>query len=195
MADFDIGGGINGAGIARDAAGRGLKVALLEQGDLAAGTSSASSKLIHGGLRHLEHGALRLVRAARSEREVRLRMAPHLIRPLRFVLPLDSHHRSAAPLRLGLFIDMTGRREILPPTRSIDLAVDATGVPRRGRRFGSEIITVRSRASSQPKPSKIWLIARRWSRTPPAELARSRRGFAFLRRAAPAFAASLICVK
>ena len=195
MADFDIGGGINGAGIARDAAGRGLKVALLEQGDLAAGTSSASSKLIYGGLRYLEHGALRLVRAARSEREVRLRMAPHLIRPLRFVLPLDSHHRSAAPLRLGLFIDMTGRREILPPTRSIDLAVDATGVPRRGRRFGSEIITVRSRASSQPKPSKIWLIARRWSRTPPAELARSRRGFAFLRRAAPAFAASLICVK
>ena len=198
MADFDlaiIGSGINGAGIARDAAGRGLKVALLEQGDLAAGTSSASSKLIHGGLRHLEHGALRLVRAARSEREVRLRMAPHLIRPLRFVLPLDSHHRSAAPLRLGLFIDMTGRREILPPTRSIDLAVDATGVPRRGRRFGSEIITVRSRASSQPKPSKMWLRARRWCRTPPAELARSRRGFAFLRRAAPAFAASLICVK
>ena len=66
MADFDIGGGINGAGIARDAAGRGLKVALLEQGDLAAGTSSASSKLIHGGLRYLEHGALRLVRAGRS---------------------------------------------------------------------------------------------------------------------------------
>jgi hypothetical protein len=195
MADFDIGGGINGAGIARDAAGRGLKAALLEQGDLAAGTSSASSKLIHGGLRHLEHGALRLVRAALSEREVLLRMAPHLIRPLRFVLPLDSHHRSAAPLRLGLFIDMTGRREILPPTRSIDLAVDAIGVPRRGRRFGSEIVTVRSRASSQPKPSKIWLRARRWCRTPPAELARSRRGFAFLRRAAPAFAASLICVK
>jgi hypothetical protein len=82
-------------------------------------------------------------------------MAPHLIRPLRFVLPLDSHHRSAAPLRLGLFIyDMTGRREILPPTRSIDLAVDATGVPRRGRRFGSEIVTVRSRASSQPKHRK-----------------------------------------
>jgi glycerol-3-phosphate dehydrogenase len=135
MADFDlaiIGGGINGAGIARDAAGRGLKVLLVEQGDLASGTSSASSKLIHGGLRYLEHGALRLVRAALSEREVLLRMAPHLIRPLRFVLPLDSRYRSAGLLRLGLFIyDMIGRREILPPTRTVDLAVDATGLPLR----------------------------------------------------------------
>jgi glycerol-3-phosphate dehydrogenase len=135
MADFDlaiIGGGINGVGIARDAAGRGLKVVLFEQGDLAAGTSSASSKLIHGGLRYLEHGALRLVRAALSEREVLLRMAPHLIRPLRFVLPIDSASRSPALLRLGLFIyDMIGRREILPPTRNVDLAVDATGVPLR----------------------------------------------------------------
>jgi len=132
MADFDlaiIGGGINGAGIARDAAGRGLKVVLLEQSDLASGTSSASSKLIHGGLRYLEHGALRLVRAALSEREVLLRMAPHLIRPLRFVLPLDSRYRSPAVLRLGLFIyDMIGRREILPGTRTVDLAIDATGV-------------------------------------------------------------------
>jgi glycerol-3-phosphate dehydrogenase len=135
MADFDlaiIGGGINGAGIARDAAGRGLKVVLLEQSDLASGTSSASSKLIHGGLRYLEHGALRLVRAALSEREVLLRMAPHLIRPLRFVLPLDSRYRSPAVLRLGLFIyDMIGRREILPGTRTVDLAIDATGVPLR----------------------------------------------------------------
>jgi glycerol-3-phosphate dehydrogenase len=135
MADFDlaiIGGGINGAGIARDAAGRGLKVVLFEQGDLAAGTSSASSKLIHGGLRYLEHGALRLVRAALSEREVLLRLASHLIRPLRFVLPIDSGSRSPALLRLGLFIyDMIGRREFLPPTRTVDLAVDATGVPLR----------------------------------------------------------------
>jgi glycerol-3-phosphate dehydrogenase len=142
MPDFDlaiIGGGINGAGIARDAAGRGLKVVLLEQGDLAAGTSSASSKLIHGGLRYLEHGALRLVRAALSEREVLLRMAPHLIRPLRFVLPLDSRYRSPALLRLGLFIyDAIGRREILPPTRNVDLAVDATGVPLR-RHFSSRL--------------------------------------------------------
>jgi glycerol-3-phosphate dehydrogenase len=135
MADVDlaiIGGGINGAGIARDAAGRGLRVVLVEQGDLAAGTSSASSKLIHGGLRYLEHGALRLVRAALSERDVLLRMAPHLIRPLRFVLPLDSRYRSPALLRLGLFIyDKIGCRELLPPTRSVDPAVDATGVPLR----------------------------------------------------------------
>jgi glycerol-3-phosphate dehydrogenase len=135
MADFDlaiIGGGINGAGIARDAAGRGVKVVLFEQGDLAAGTSSASSKLIHGGLRYLEHGALWLVRAALSEREVLLRMAPHLIRPLRFILPIDSGSRSPALLRLGLFIyDMIGRREILPPTRNVNLAVDPTGVPLR----------------------------------------------------------------
>jgi glycerol-3-phosphate dehydrogenase len=135
MADFDlaiIGGGINGVGIARDAAGRGLKVLLVEQGDLASGTSQASSKLIHGGLRYLEHGALRLVRAALSEREVLLRMAPHLIRPLRFVLPLDQRYRSPALLRLGLFIyDMIGRREILPPTRTVDLTVDATGLPLR----------------------------------------------------------------
>src|ERR1700680_3167352 len=97
MADFDlaiIGGGINGAGIARDAAGRGLKVVLVEQNDLASGTSSASWKLIHGGLRFLCHGAFALVHAALSEREVLLRMAPHLIRPLRFVLPLGPASRS-----------------------------------------------------------------------------------------------------
>src|SRR3984885_2835478 len=107
MADFDIaivGGGINGAGLARDAAGRGLRVLLVEMNDLASGTSSASSKLIHGGLRYLEHGALRLVREALTEREVLLRMAPHLIRPLRFVFPLDQRYRSPALLRLRLFI-------------------------------------------------------------------------------------------
>jgi glycerol-3-phosphate dehydrogenase len=133
MADFDlaiIGGGINGSGIARDAAGRGLKVLLVEQNDLASGTSSASSKLIHGGLRYLEHGAFSLVRAALSEREVLLRMAPHLIRPLRFVLPVDTDRRSPAALRLGLFVyDLIGRRKILPGTRSLDLITDAAGVP------------------------------------------------------------------
>ena len=133
MADFDlaiIGGGINGAGIARDAAGRGLKVVLVEQNDLASGTSSASSKLIHGGLRYLEHGAFRLVHAALSEREVLLRMAPHLIRPLRFVLPLGPASRSPFVLRLGLFVyDLIGRREILPGTRSLDLITDAAGQP------------------------------------------------------------------
>jgi glycerol-3-phosphate dehydrogenase len=133
MADFDlaiIGGGINGAGIARDAAGRGLKVVLVEQNDLASGTSSASSKLIHGGLRYLEHGALRLVRAALGEREILLRMAPHLIRPLRFVLPLGPASRSPIVLRLGLLVyDLLGRREILPGTRSVDLITDAAGQP------------------------------------------------------------------
>ena len=134
MADFDlaiIGGGINGAGIARDAAGRGLKVVLIEQNDLAAGASSASSKLIHGGLRYLEHGALRLVRTALREREVLLRMAPHLIQPLRFVLPLGAPaSRSPFVLRVGLFLyDLIGRRQILPPTRALDLIIDLAGQP------------------------------------------------------------------
>jgi glycerol-3-phosphate dehydrogenase len=133
VADFDlaiIGGGINGAGIARDAAGRGLKVVLVEQNDLASGTSSASSKLIHGGLRYLEHGALGLVRAALNEREVLLRMVPHLIRPLRFVLPLDPARRSPIVLRLGLFVyDLIGRRRILPGTRKLDLITDRAGLP------------------------------------------------------------------
>src|SRR6185437_866182 len=107
MADFDlaiIGGGINGTGIARDAAGRGLRVLLVEQNDLASGTSSASSKLIHGGLRYLEHGAFRLVREALHEREVLLKMAPHIIRPMRFMLPPLPGMRSALLLRLGLFL-------------------------------------------------------------------------------------------
>src|SRR3954449_12328469 len=114
MAQFDlavVGGGINGVGIARDAAGRGLKVLLVEQSDLAAGTSSASSKLIHGGLRYLEHGAFRLVRASLAEREVLLRMAPHLIRPLRFVMPPPGGFAEAAALRIGLFLyDRLGGR-------------------------------------------------------------------------------------
>ena len=137
MADFDlavIGGGINGAGIARDAAGRGLKVLLVEQNDLASATSSASSKLIHGGLRYLEHGALRLVRAALNEREVLLRMAPHLIQPLRFVLPLDAAIRSPIVLRLGLFVyDLIGRRKLLPGTRALDLISDEAGQPLKCR--------------------------------------------------------------
>src|SRR5256885_2084816 len=107
VADFDlavIGGGINGTAIARDAAGRGLAVLLVEQNDLASGTSSASTKLIHGGLRYLEHGWFRLVREALTEREVMLRMAPHLIRPMRFVLPAEPGVRPAWMLRLGLFV-------------------------------------------------------------------------------------------
>src|SRR6516225_2838622 len=107
MADFDlaiIGGGINGTGLARDAAGRGIKVLLVEMSDLGSGTSSASSKLIHGGLRYLEHGAFRLVREALNEREVLLASAPHVIRPLPFVLPYAPGLRSALWLRFGLAI-------------------------------------------------------------------------------------------
>ena len=137
MADFDlaiIGGGINGAGIARDAAGQGLRVLLVEQHDLASGTSSASTKLIHGGLRYLEHGALRLVREALIEREVLLRMAPHVIRPMRFVLPHHSALRPAWMLRLGLFVyDHLGGREILPGTKTVDLTQGEIGLPLRRR--------------------------------------------------------------
>ena len=133
MADYDlaiIGGGINGAAIARDAAGRGVRVLLLEQNDLASGTSSASTKLIHGGLRYLEHGAFRLVREALSEREVLLKMAPHIIRPMRFVLPTVPGPRSPLMLRIGLFLyDWLGARKILPGTRSVDLTHYVAGHP------------------------------------------------------------------
>jgi glycerol-3-phosphate dehydrogenase len=130
---FDIavvGGGINGCGIARDAAGRGLSVLLAEKGDLAAATSSASTKLIHGGLRYLEHYEFRLVREALIEREVLLAAAPHIVRPLRFVLPHHAGLRPAWLIRLGLFVyDHLGGRKLLPPARRIDLAVDPAGRP------------------------------------------------------------------
>jgi glycerol-3-phosphate dehydrogenase len=137
MSDFDlaiVGGGINGVGIARDAAGRGLRVLLVEQSDLASGTSSASTKLIHGGLRYLEHGWFRLVREALAEREVMLAMAPHLIRPMRFVLPVEPGMRPPWQLRLGLFVyDHLGGRRILPATRSVDLTGDPHGATLKGR--------------------------------------------------------------
>ncbi len=127
-----IGGGVNGCGIARDAAGRGASVALFEQGDLASATSSASTKLIHGGLRYLEHYEFRLVREALQEREVVWAMAPHIVWPLRFVLP---HHDGLRPwwlLRLGLFLyDNLGGRRLLPATKSLDLARDPAGAPLR----------------------------------------------------------------
>jgi glycerol-3-phosphate dehydrogenase len=133
MADFDIaiiGGGINGAGIARDAAGRGLRVLLVEQNDIGSGTSAASTKLIHGGLRYLEYGRFGLVRQALVEREVLLRIAPHLVRPLRLVLPLNRALRSRWLLRLGLFLyDRIGGRENLPPSARLDLSKDAAGEP------------------------------------------------------------------
>jgi glycerol-3-phosphate dehydrogenase len=143
MADYDIaiiGGGINGTGIARDAAGCGLRVVLLEQNDLASGTSSASTKLIHGGLRYLEHGAFRLVREALTEREVLLRTAPHVIRPMRFVLPAVPGPRSPLMLRIGLWLyDVLGARKILPAAQSLDLTHHITGQPlMRKFRYGFE---------------------------------------------------------
>ncbi len=123
-----IGGGVNGCGIARDAAGRGLAVFLCEQNDLAGGTSSASTKLIHGGLRYLEYFEFRLVREALREREVLLNMAPHIIWPLRFILP---HHKGLRPawlIRLGLFLyDHIGGRKILPGTTRVNLRRDVAG--------------------------------------------------------------------
>ncbi|MDP8997114.1 MAG: glycerol-3-phosphate dehydrogenase [Pseudomonadota bacterium] len=127
-----IGGGINGTAIARDASGRGLKVMLVEQGDLASGTSSKSTKLIHGGLRYLEYYDFKLVREALIEREVLLNAAPHIIWPLRFVLPYHEGLRPKWMIRLGLFLyDHLGGRKILPPTKSLDLTTDAAGLPLR----------------------------------------------------------------
>ncbi|WP_137818839.1 glycerol-3-phosphate dehydrogenase [Pseudomonas sp. 2FG] len=115
-----VGGGINGAGIAADAAGRGLSVFLCEKDDLAQHTSSASSKLIHGGLRYLEHYEFRLVREALAEREVLLAKAPHIVRPLRFILPHRPHLRPAWMIRAGLFLyDHLGKREQLAGSRSL----------------------------------------------------------------------------
>jgi len=117
-----IGGGINGTAIARDAAGRGLSVLLCERDDLASHTSSASTKLIHGGLRYLEYYEFNLVRHALKEREVMLRAAPHIIWPMRFVLPYDKGLRPAWMLRTGLFLyDHIGGREMLPGSKSLKL--------------------------------------------------------------------------
>ncbi|QPF86826.1 glycerol-3-phosphate dehydrogenase [Bradyrhizobium genosp. L] len=127
-----IGGGINGAGIARDAAGRGLKVLLCEKDDFAEGTSSRSGKLVHGGLRYLEHYEFRLVREALIEREVLLASAPHIIWPMRFVLPHSPEQRPAWLIRTGLFLyDHLGGRKQLPPSRGLDLSQAPEGAPLR----------------------------------------------------------------
>lgn len=127
---FVIGGGINGCGIARDAVGRGYSVALCEMNDLASGTSSNSSKLIHGGLRYLEHYEFRLVREALGEREILLASAPHIIWPMRFVLP---HHKAMRPawfLRIGLYLyDYMGKRKLLPSTKDVNLQTAIVGKP------------------------------------------------------------------
>lgn len=133
MSDFDlaiIGGGINGVGLAREAAGRGVSVLLVEQNDLGSATSSASTKLIHGGLRYLEQYDFALVRKALMEREVLLRAAPHIIQPMRFVLPHHDAMRPAWMLRIGLFVyDHLGGRSSLPGTRVVNLSYDPVGIP------------------------------------------------------------------
>ena len=133
-----VGGGINGAGIARDLAGRGLSVLLCEKDDLAAHTSSSSTKLIHGGLRYLEYYEFALVRKSLAEREVLLKSAPHIMWPLRFVMPHDPHMRPVWMVRAGLFLyDHLARREVLPGSRTVDLRRHAAGAPlKRGFRKG-----------------------------------------------------------
>jgi glycerol-3-phosphate dehydrogenase len=132
-----VGGGINGAGIARDLAGRGWRVVLVEQHDLAAHTSSSSTKLIHGGLRYLEYREFGLVRKALQERERLLRSAPHIMWPLRFVMPLDPRARDARPawlIRIGLFLyDHLARREVLPGSKGLDLRHHPAGEPLQPR--------------------------------------------------------------
>ena len=189
MRTFDvavIGGGINGCGIARDAVGRGYSVFLAEQNDLGSGTSAWSTKLIHGGLRYLEHYEFRLVREALTEREVLWSIAPHIVRPLRFVLPLHSGLRPAWLLRLGLFLyDHLGGRKRLPATRRVDLT-GPIGAPlkpefRRGFEYsdarvddtrlvvlnardasakGAEI-AVRTRVISAGRAGDLWHIVQR----------------------------------
>ncbi len=123
-----IGGGINGCGIARDAVGRGYSTYLCEQGDMGGATSSSSTKLLHGGLRYLEHYEFRLVREALIEREVLWNIAPHIVRPLRFVLPHSKGMRPAWLLRLGLFIyDHLGGRKLLPGTARVNLKTGPIG--------------------------------------------------------------------
>jgi glycerol-3-phosphate dehydrogenase len=125
-----VGGGINGVGIARDAAGRGLKVLLAEKDDLGAHTSSSSTKLVHGGLRYLEHYEFGLVRKSLAEREVLLRNAPHIVWPMRFLIPHDPSMRPVWMIRIGLFLyDHLARREILPGSETVDLRRHEAGKP------------------------------------------------------------------
>jgi len=196
-----IGGGINGCGIARDAAGRGLSVYLCEQGDLASGTSSAATKLIHGGLRYLEYYEFRLVREALMEREVLWRMAPHIVWPLRFVLPYHKGLRPAWMLRLGLFLyDHMGGRKLLPPTKTLDLTRDTAGQPlklgiyRRGFEYSDcwvedarlvalnardaldrgATIRTRTRAVATERGADTWQMTTENSRTGQRETVRAR---------------------
>lgn len=182
---FVIGGGINGCGIARDAIGRGYSVCLAEMNDFASGTSSGATKLIHGGLRYLEHYEFRLVRESLMEREVLWAMAPHIIWPMRFVLPFHKGGiRPAWLIRLGLFLyDHIGGRKLLPATKTLDMRRDPAGKPlkplftkafeysdgwvddarlvvlnaRDAANRGAEILS-RSRVISARREDKLWAI-------------------------------------
>src|SRR5690606_506088 len=195
-----VGGGINGAGIARDAAGRGFKVVLCEQDDLANHTSSASSKLVHGGLRYLEHREFGLVRKALIEREILLRIAPHITRPLRFVLPHSPEQRPVWLIRLGLFLyDHLGGRRKLPRARRIDLRRDPAGAPLKedfrvgftypdgwvedarlvvlnaldARERGAEILT-RTRCTAARRANGLWYAELRPTAGGPVRVVRAR---------------------
>lgn len=140
---FVVGGGINGVGIANDAAGRGLSVFLCEKDDLASHTSSASSKLIHGGLRYLEHKEFRLVREALAEREVLLAKAPHIIKPMRFIMPHRPHLRPAWLIRTGLFFyDHLGKRKKLSGSNNVFFKEDSPLQPAITRGFEYSDCTV-----------------------------------------------------
>ncbi|NDJ55991.1 glycerol-3-phosphate dehydrogenase [Enterobacteriaceae bacterium 4M9] len=176
-----IGGGINGAGIAADAAGRGLSVLMLEAQDLASATSSASSKLIHGGLRYLEHYEFRLVSEALAEREVLLKLAPHIAFPMRFRLPHRPHLRPAWMIRIGLFMyDHLGKRTSLPGSTGLRFGADSVLKPEIVRGFeysdcwvddarlvlanaqmvarkGGEVLT-RTRATSARRENGLWIV-------------------------------------
>ncbi|MCD7107542.1 glycerol-3-phosphate dehydrogenase [Rhizobium sp. DKSPLA3] len=182
---FVIGGGINGCGIARDAVGRGYSVGLAEMNDFASGTSSGATKLIHGGLRYLEHYEFRLVRESLMEREVLWAMAPHIIWPMRFVLPFHKGGiRPAWLIRLGLFLyDHIGGRKLLPATKTLDMRRDPAGKPlkplftkafeysdgwvddarlvvlnaRDAANRGAEILS-RSRVISARREGKLWAV-------------------------------------
>ncbi len=176
-----IGGGINGAGIAADAAGRGLSVLMLEAQDLASATSSASSKLIHGGLRYLEHYEFRLVSEALAEREVLLKLAPHIAFPMRFRLPHRPHLRPAWMIRIGLFMyDHLGKRTSLPGSTGLRFGAESVLKPEIVRGFeysdcwvddarlvlanaqmvarkGGEVLT-RTRATSARRENGLWIV-------------------------------------
>lgn len=176
-----IGGGINGAGIAADAAGRGLSVLMLEAQDLACATSSASSKLIHGGLRYLEHYEFRPVSEALAEREVLLKMAPHIAFPMRFRLPHRPHLRPAWMIRIGLFMyDHLGKRTSLPGSTGLRFGANSVLKPEIKRGFeysdcwvddarlvlanaqmvvrkGGEVLT-RTRATSARRENGLWIV-------------------------------------